>query len=160
MVSHFALAREFLPHMVAQDKGHVVGLASMASFVTSPGIADYAASKAAVMAFHEGLNQELRWVSRTPGVLNTVVHPYWARTALVAGYETHLEKTQGALMSPETIAQKIVDQIMACQGGQLIIPEGMWVGSILRAFPNWLQELLRDRTVGGAAAQFPTSAKA
>jgi short-subunit dehydrogenase len=155
ITSHFTLAREFMPAMIKANKGHIVGLASMASFVTSPGIVDYASTKAAVMAFHEGLNQEIRWIYMTPGVLNTVVHPYWARTGLVRGFESHLEKTQGGMMNPNVIAKKIVGQIVSCKGGQIIIPRHMATGSLLRGFPNWLQEFIRDGAVGRAAAHFP-----
>jgi all-trans-retinol dehydrogenase (NAD+) len=48
------MVQEFMPAMLAKNKGHIVGLASMASWVTPPGMVDYAATKAAVQAFHEG----------------------------------------------------------------------------------------------------------
>jgi NADP-dependent 3-hydroxy acid dehydrogenase YdfG len=54
IISHFWLTKEFLPHMIKKNKGHIVGLASLASFVAPPAIVDYASTKAAVMAFHEG----------------------------------------------------------------------------------------------------------
>jgi all-trans-retinol dehydrogenase (NAD+) len=45
--------------MVKQNKGHVVTVASMASFMTIASNVDYSCTKAAVLAFHEGLRQEL-----------------------------------------------------------------------------------------------------
>jgi all-trans-retinol dehydrogenase (NAD+) len=54
IISHFWLTKEFLPYMVRKNKGHIIGIASMASFVAPPGIVDYAATKAGVLAFHEG----------------------------------------------------------------------------------------------------------
>lgn len=48
------MAKEFLPSMIKNNHGHIIGLASMASFVAPPAIIDYAATKAAVLAFHEG----------------------------------------------------------------------------------------------------------
>lgn len=54
IISHFTLIREYMPDMVAKNKGHIVGLGSMASFVAPPGMVDYAAAKAAVLALHEG----------------------------------------------------------------------------------------------------------
>jgi all-trans-retinol dehydrogenase (NAD+) len=54
VISHFWLTKEFLPSMVKKNKGHIVGLASMTSFVCPPAIVDYGSTKAAVMAFHEG----------------------------------------------------------------------------------------------------------
>lgn len=40
--------------MIARNKGHVVTVASTASYVGVAGMADYTASKAAVLSFHEG----------------------------------------------------------------------------------------------------------
>jgi short-subunit dehydrogenase len=59
-LSHFWLVKEFLPAMIKNDHGHIVTIASMASFAGLGGMADYAASKAAVLAFHESLTQEIR----------------------------------------------------------------------------------------------------
>jgi short-subunit dehydrogenase len=179
IISHFWLTREFLPDMIKKNKGHVVGLASMASFVAPPGIVDYASTKAAVMAFHEGkypptlspaehahsrrsrtgLGQEIKHVYKSPGVLNTVVHPSWVRTALTHGYEEHLEKTQGGLMKPEHVGRKIADQIFSCSGGQLVIPRRLSVAAGLRGHANWVHQAILDFSVGGAAADFPAPEK-
>jgi short-subunit dehydrogenase len=59
-LSHFWLVKEFLPAMIKNDHGHIVTIASMASFVSLCGMADYACSKAAALAFHESLTQEIR----------------------------------------------------------------------------------------------------
>jgi all-trans-retinol dehydrogenase (NAD+) len=49
IISHFWLTKEFLPYMVKKNKGHIVGIASMASFVCPGAIVDYGCTKAAVM---------------------------------------------------------------------------------------------------------------
>jgi len=54
LTSHFVLIREFLPGMLDAKKGHVVGIASMASFVSAPGLVDYCVTKVGVLALHEG----------------------------------------------------------------------------------------------------------
>lgn len=54
LLSHFTLIREFLPAMLAQKKGHIVTVASMASHVCGAGLVGYSASKAGVLALHEG----------------------------------------------------------------------------------------------------------
>lgn len=59
-MSHFWTVKEFLPSMIQKDHGHVVTVASMASFVGVGEITDYSCSKAAALAFHEGLTQEIR----------------------------------------------------------------------------------------------------
>lgn len=58
-ISHFILAKEFVPNMVANDHGHVLTVASLGSFVTIAGNTDYSCTKASAMAFHEGLRQDL-----------------------------------------------------------------------------------------------------
>jgi all-trans-retinol dehydrogenase (NAD+) len=98
---------------------------------------------------------EIKHIYKTPGILNTVVHPSWVRTPLVGGYESHLEKTQGKLMKPEHIAKRIVDQILSCRGSQLVMPRRLAIAAGIRGHPNWLQEVIRDLAVGGAGAEFP-----
>lgn len=60
VLAHYWLTREFLPYMIEKDHGHVVTMASMASFIVPPSMVDYGCTKAAVHAFHEGLTQELK----------------------------------------------------------------------------------------------------
>ncbi|EHL02217.1 putative Short-chain dehydrogenase/reductase family 16C member 6 [Glarea lozoyensis 74030] len=59
LLSHFLMVKEYLPSMVKRNKGHVVTVASMASVVTIASNVDYSCTKAGVLAFHEGLRQEL-----------------------------------------------------------------------------------------------------
>ena len=61
IVCHFWLVKEFMPTMIEKNKGHIVGIASMASFISPPGIVDYAATKAAVQALHEGSSRPSRY---------------------------------------------------------------------------------------------------
>jgi short-subunit dehydrogenase len=65
------LLQEFLPAMVKSNHGHIVSLASMASFSTQATNVDYAATKAGVLVLHEGLAQELRFVYNAPKVRTT-----------------------------------------------------------------------------------------
>lgn len=54
------LVQTFLPAMAERNHGHVVTMASASSFVSTTQLVAYCATKAAVMAFHERLGQELR----------------------------------------------------------------------------------------------------
>ncbi|KAE8355872.1 hypothetical protein BDV28DRAFT_128039 [Aspergillus coremiiformis] len=67
-VSHFLMVREFLPSMIKHNHGHVVTIASMASFVALGEMVEYCCSKASALAFHEGLGQELRVQYKAPKV--------------------------------------------------------------------------------------------
>jgi all-trans-retinol dehydrogenase (NAD+) len=61
LLSHWITIKEFLPAMLEARKGHIVSIASMASYFTCAGLVDYAATKAGVLALHEGrLARDLR----------------------------------------------------------------------------------------------------
>ncbi|KAK5190440.1 hypothetical protein LTR96_009155 [Exophiala xenobiotica] len=59
LFSHYQLVKEFLPHMIENDHGHIVTVASLAAHAPRTANVAYAASKAAALAFHEGLGLEL-----------------------------------------------------------------------------------------------------
>ena len=67
-LSHFLTVREFLPAMVKKNHGHVITIASMASFVALGEMVDYCCTKASALAFHEGLSQELKYWYQAPKV--------------------------------------------------------------------------------------------
>lgn len=52
---YFWIVKKFLPSIIKNDYGHIVNIASLASFVVIGELADYACSKAGVLAFHESL---------------------------------------------------------------------------------------------------------
>ncbi|GAW24530.1 hypothetical protein ANO14919_141170 [Xylariales sp. No.14919] len=143
-MSHWFTVQQFLPHMIEVNKGHVVTVASIASFVALPTAADYSASKAAALAFHESLTSELKHTYKAPNVLTTVVHPNFVRTPLIEGWADHLEKSGVRMLTSEQVAEPIVQQIKSRQAGQLIIPRSATLISGIRGWPTWLQELVRD----------------
>jgi short-subunit dehydrogenase len=59
-ISHYWTVKEFLPDMLKNDHGHIVTIASTASFAGAGAMADYSGSKASALAFHESLTQEVR----------------------------------------------------------------------------------------------------
>lgn len=60
ILAHFRLIKEFLPNMIQRNHGHIITIASMASFVSGANNVSYSATKAGVLALHEGLGNELR----------------------------------------------------------------------------------------------------
>jgi short-subunit dehydrogenase len=53
LLAPFLLTKEFLPAMIRRNHGHIFNVASMSAYIPPPGLADYAASKAGLIAFHE-----------------------------------------------------------------------------------------------------------
>lgn len=80
LISHYYFIQAFLPHMIEQKKGHIITVASSASFVSCPGMVDYCITKAGVLALHQGLGSELRAMHKCPEVNLSIVHPSWADT--------------------------------------------------------------------------------
>lgn len=70
-IAHFWTIREFLPAMIKKDHGHVVTIASLASFVVHAQNVDYSCTKASALAFHEGLASELKHRYNAPNVRTT-----------------------------------------------------------------------------------------
>ncbi|KAF2117938.1 hypothetical protein BDV96DRAFT_644275 [Lophiotrema nucula] len=143
IIAHFLLLQEFLPAMVTTNHGHIVALASMASFSTQASNVDYAATKAGVLVLHEGLGQELKFLYNAPRVRTTVVHPSWIRTPMVQRL-IDTGKMKSGWTEAEDVAKAITKQLYSGYGGQVIIPDSLWWTSAIRGFPSWLQEKLRD----------------
>lgn len=148
VVASFLTVQTFLPAMIARGKGHVVTVASAASFVTVAGFVDYCASKAAVMAFHEGLQQELkhRYPEAARGIATTCVHPNYVATPLIDPYANALDKAGQGTLTREEVAGAIVKQILSGRGAQIILPREFTLLAGLRGWPHWFQEVVRDIT--------------
>ncbi|EEP76007.1 conserved hypothetical protein [Uncinocarpus reesii 1704] len=144
-LSHYWLAREFLPYMVSRNHGMVVTIASLAAYVTSSNMVDYASSKAAALTFHEGLATELKTRYNAPKVRTVVVTQGFARTSLVNVISP--ENTWfNPLLEADSVAEAVVQQILSGSSGHIIMPGSSGsLASNIRSFPHWLQNRVRDR---------------
>jgi short-subunit dehydrogenase len=136
--------QQFLPNMIQQNKGHVVTVASMASFVSLTTAADYSATKAGALAFHESLTAELRHCYKAPNVLTTVVHPNFVRTPLIEHLADRLERSGVNMLTSEHVAEDILAGLCSNKGGQLVVPKHMSRVTSFRAWPAWMQHGVRD----------------
>ncbi|ORY03830.1 short chain dehydrogenase/reductase-like protein [Clohesyomyces aquaticus] len=130
------MVQEFLPAMTKRDHGHIVTMASASSFISTTRLTTYASSKAAVMAFHEGLGQELRMRYNARKIRTTIVYPHFVRTAMVESLTT-LHDFPELLLDPEYVGQAVVDQVLTGYAGRVILPpSNAWLAR-LRALPPW-----------------------
>lgn len=118
----------------------------MSSFITPAGLVDYAGSKAAVMALHEGLQGELKYRYNCPQIKTTIVHPTYVRTPLVTSYAKALEKSGAYQLTPEQVADEIVAAVLSSTSQQIILPRFLGATSAARALPYWIAEFLRKTT--------------
>lgn len=126
----FWATRAFLPAMLAQNRGHVVTIASAAGIVGISKMTDYCASKHAAVGFDESLRLELR--RQGSRVMTTVVCPFYINTGMFAGVRTRFPAIL-PILDPE----KVTDQIMYAiryDRRRLILPNvirSTWLGRLL-----------------------------
>lgn len=143
-LAHWFTVQQFLPRMIQVNKGHVITIASLASFIGLPGGADYAATKAGALAFHESLTSEIKHHYKSPNVRTTIVHPDFVNTPLIADIAEQLKRSGVSFLTSDVIADGIINGIKSRRGGQIIIPARASIASGLRGMPTWIQEALRD----------------
>jgi all-trans-retinol dehydrogenase (NAD+) len=128
--------------MLAKKKGHIMSVASLASFVSLAAAVDYCCTKAALLAFHEGLGQELKHRHKCPQIKTTIVHPGWTKSAITAHSSLQAGLKGTKLLEAEDVAEAMVNQIITARSGQVILGPG--TSSKIRALPMWIQEVIRD----------------
>lgn len=99
------VTKSFLEAMIARNAGHVVTIASAAGLVGVARQTDYSASKHAAVGFDESLRMELQQTA--PGVITTVVCPYYIDTGMFEGVRTRFPLLL-PILRQEDVARKIV----------------------------------------------------
>ena len=144
-ISHYHLAREFLPSMIAANHGHVVTVASIAGYIIAPQMVDYGASKAAAQAFHEGLGLELKFRYGAPKVRTTLISQGYVRTPLFQGFKSDSWFWVPTL-TPETISDAVVDHVVKAEAGHVVLPRMYNLFTSIRGWPVWRANGLRAQT--------------
>lgn len=135
---HYYTVQAFLPSMMQKGHGHVLTVASMASYVSPPGISAYGMSKAAALAFHETLTMELKLVHKTPKIRTSMINPLWTKTPLLDEGVKQGGKQGPKTMHVDTVAEGIVDIILSGKSTHLMLPRAVTLGSLMRGMPDWL----------------------
>ncbi|CAI7626856.1 unnamed protein product [Penicillium palitans] len=144
LLAPMLLSRNFLPTMIQQNHGHIVNVASMSAYIPPPGLADYAASKAGLIAFHECLAQELR-VQNAPKVRTSLAVLSFVKTPLFKG-ETNQSRFLMPLLHVDTVADAIVDTLNSGLSATIFLPGIFGYFAGLRGAPDWFQNLVRSGT--------------
>ncbi|EXJ59914.1 hypothetical protein A1O7_04061 [Cladophialophora yegresii CBS 114405] len=141
ILSHFTLIRLLLPRMMAQRKGHIVSIASMASYTGCPSLGDYCATKHAVLGMHETLLAELATRYKDQGghcVQASIVHPMWARTPLVGSWERQLNASKAPVLEAKDVAAPVVRHVLGGRSGSVFVPERYRYATIAKGLPDWV----------------------
>jgi short-subunit dehydrogenase len=131
-----------LPDMLARKKGHLVAISSLAGYRGLPGESAYCASKAAVIAYMDGLRIHLRGT----GVKATTVCPGFVQTPMTA-------KTDPAhmplLMDAPAAARRIIRAIAA---GRKVY-NFPWRLTMLVKLSRWLPDRVLNWAMGDYNAE-------
>ncbi|GEK81223.1 SDR family NAD(P)-dependent oxidoreductase [Agrococcus baldri] len=125
--------------MRARDAGHVIAIASAASFLPTPGEASYAASKHGVLGYLRAVREELRGT----GVELTAVMPTVVETPLAAGTDAGAAPR----LQPADVARAV---LQAIERPRFEVSVPGWVGPLHRAvsaLPRMLREPILRRMV-------------
>ncbi|KAI3343179.1 hypothetical protein F4824DRAFT_444754 [Ustulina deusta] len=142
--AHYNMVKEFLPSMIKKNHGMVVTVASLASWLTVPNMVDYAMSKTAANAFHEGLSAELKTRYNAPKVRTIIVNQGYTKTTLFTGYHNGSPFLMPTL-EPESVADAICRQIFTGRSGQVITPTFGSLLQLIQAMPHWYSYHLRAK---------------
>lgn len=93
LLAPMRLSSLFVAKMIARRQGHIVNISSVAGWVASAGLTQYATSKFGIRGFSEGLHQE----AKPYNVQVTAVYPFFSRTPILQSprYGTLAEGLEG-----------------------------------------------------------------
>ncbi len=98
------ITKQFLPSMIKRNSGHIVNIASAAGMLAIPMLADYCASKFAVVGFNDALRMEMKKFGHT-GVKTTCVCPSIINTGMFTGFDP---PTLSPMLEPQYVAAQVV----------------------------------------------------
>ncbi|KAK2812639.1 hypothetical protein FQN50_001285 [Emmonsiellopsis sp. PD_5] len=142
LLAPFLLTKEFLPNMIKHNHGHIFSVSSMSAFIPPAQLADYAASKAGLVAFHESMALELKYRHNAPKVRTSMAVLGFTRTPLFKG-ETNQSKFVFPLLHVDTVGDAIVDILYSGRSRTIFLPGIFGYLAGLRGAPDWFQNLIR-----------------
>lgn len=141
-LANVVLAQAFVPSMIKNNHGHFMSIASSASYYTLPNNVPYSMSKAAALAFMEGLRVELRYIYKAPRVRTTFVTPAKVRTVLAEALNDTKDPFVSPSLEPIQVARQMTDALASGLGHNITTPLAMTLLPYLRAFPEWFRAFL------------------
>lgn len=128
--------------MLKENHGHIVTIASSASYMSLPHMSAYAASKSAALAFHESLTGELRVrYAHADKIRTTVVCPTKVQTALGSALADHKTTFLGPVLQPEQVATAVTSAVASGLSKQIIMPTVMNLLPTVSRGPAWLRRI-------------------
>lgn len=149
---HFWMLKEFLPAMIEKKRGHVVTVSSVMGYagIAQMGtqhlleltLADYVATKHALVGLHESLRFELDAIHKTPFVRTTLVVPGQLReTNMFSGIQfNQFARFVAPPVSASCVADEIVSALEHQESRFIALPFYAKFAPLLRLLPSFLRD--------------------
>lgn len=129
------MTRQFVGPMLARGEGKILNLGSIASFMPTPNLSAYGATKAFVLSFSEGISEELKGT----GVSVTCVCPGMTQTKMLSHAEGAEKYIPGFMKAdPDTLA---IDAYAALMRGEVVFLDKMANKLLVQwatHYPRWI----------------------
>lgn len=117
VLAHFWTLQEFLPDMLAKNKGHVVTMCSMMAHMAYRGSPPYFSSKHALDALIECLKEELYFNDKNCKVKFTTIYPSFTKTNMTVGDQAGFKITMklpwiSPFLEVDWVVGKIIEGIL------------------------------------------------
>lgn len=130
--------------MLDEGRGTIVSVSSVLGYLGASKLADYAASKAGIIALHESLNAELRQSNHPSAewIRTILVTPGQMSTGMFKGVKTP-SHFFAPVIEPHDIAKEIIRLVDNGENGRIATPAySRWIG-VFMAMPIGVQAILR-----------------
>ncbi|KAI9743695.1 MAG: hypothetical protein M1818_003011 [Claussenomyces sp. TS43310] len=136
-------AKAFLPAMAARNHGHFLIIASQTGFLSTAGIVDYSATKAASLGIYEGLQTEMKHFYKAPAVRISCISPSAVKTKMFDGIKGDSNFFLPRL-TPEYLGRLIADTIWSGTAQNLLTPALAYVSVPTKILPAWMRVAMQD----------------
>lgn len=137
-------ARAVLPQMIDQGSGHIINMASLASFIGSPTYSVYAATKFGLRGFTDALRREVGVL----GIHVSAIYPGAVKTEFAshmqAERKTGITTPEALLLSSEKVGEAVLKVAAGNRSRNIILPGiswlGIWFEKLFPRLNDWLIE--------------------
>ncbi len=102
------LTKLFLSDMLKRESGHIVNIASLASYISSPGLSTYSSTKHGLRAFGEALYEELK----STRIRVTNIYPFFTNTPMMQspryGLKGNQQIPEFLLSTPDEVIRELI----------------------------------------------------
>ncbi|KIY49495.1 NAD(P)-binding protein [Fistulina hepatica ATCC 64428] len=153
-LAHFWIIKAFLPAMLSRKSGHIVSVASVMGITSAAQVADYCASKAAVISLMKSLRYELDKRYACPKIRTTTVCPGHITTRMFGDVVlpcSSLLRFAVPSVTPEDVAGRVVTGLEAQVSQTIMVPFYAHLTPFTELLPSFARDFVQwDFQLSGA----------